>query len=69
MIKSIDTSYYPENLTDESAVNPVDEVYVQGQVSSPYIVKYYNSFVDGLNLNIVMEWCSHGDLNSYLALH
>jgi serine/threonine protein kinase len=38
-----------------------------GMVDSPYIVKYYDSFVsDSIKINIIMEFCEHGDLHSYL---
>lgn len=37
-------------------------------MNSPYIVKYYDSFVqDNTKINIIMEYCEHGDLHSYLA--
>ena len=38
-----------------------------GRVDSPYIVKYYDSFVsEKTKINIIMEFCDHGDLHSYL---
>ena len=44
-----------------------EEIEVQGRCSSPHIVKYYDSFIDNdSNINIVMEYCEHGDLHTYL---
>jgi serine/threonine protein kinase len=38
-----------------------------GRTDSPYIVKYYDSFVSQeTNINIIMEFCEHGDLHSHL---
>jgi NIMA (never in mitosis gene a)-related kinase len=33
-------------------------------MESPYIVGYYESFIDGQKINIVLEYCMMGDLNS-----
>ena len=45
----------------------MNEILVQGLIDSRHIVKYIDSFVDSnATLNIVMEYCSRGDLNSYL---
>lgn len=32
----------------------------------PHIVKLYNSFEDSLNLYIVLEYCSNGNLYTYI---
>jgi NIMA (never in mitosis gene a)-related kinase len=38
-----------------------------GRVDCPNIVKYHDSFVsDDTKINIIMEYCEHGDLHSYL---
>ena len=38
-----------------------------GIVDSPFIVKYYDSFVShNTKINIIMEFCEHGDLHSFL---
>jgi NIMA (never in mitosis gene a)-related kinase len=34
-----------------------------GPLESPYIVGYYDSFIDEQKINIVIEYCSQGDLN------
>ena len=35
-------------------------------MDSPYIVKYFDSFIETDNLNIIMEFCNRGDLQSLL---
>ena len=35
-------------------------------INSNYVVKYYDSFKENENLNIVMEYCDGGDLNDFL---
>ena len=63
VIKTINT----EAMTDLQKNQAFEEINVQGNWNSPYIVKYYDSFVDESNrLNIVMEYWDNGDLHSYL---
>jgi NIMA (never in mitosis gene a)-related kinase len=38
-------------------------------LDSPYIVGYYDSFINDQNINIVIEYCGHGDLNSLVEKH
>ena len=33
------------------------------KLGSPYVIKYYESFTEKDNLNIIMEYCEGGDLN------
>jgi NIMA (never in mitosis gene a)-related kinase len=43
------------------------EINVMARMDSPYIVKYYDSFVqNNRKINIVMEFCEHGDLHKLL---
>jgi len=44
----------------------VHEATILSQINSPYIVKYYDSFTEKNNINIVMEYCENGDLGMYL---
>ena len=37
-------------------------------IKSNYVVKYYESFLEGEDLNIVMEYCDGGDLCKFLSL-
>lgn len=35
-------------------------------LDSPYVVRYYDSFIDESKLNIIMGYCDRGDLQSLL---
>jgi serine/threonine protein kinase len=51
---------------DESLL-ALQEIDLLGSIDSPFIVKYYDSFIsENDNINIVMEYCGHGDLFHYL---
>jgi serine/threonine protein kinase len=63
VIKEIDT----HGMSDSQGLDALEEINILGRVDSPYIVKYYDSFVqDNTKINIIMEFCEHGDLHSYL---
>ena len=38
-----------------------------GELHSQFIVGYYDSFIEGTCINIIMEYCQYGDLQSYLS--
>ena len=42
------------------------EAKILSSIKSKYVVKYYDSFEEKNNLNIVMEYCDGGDLNDYI---
>lgn len=42
------------------------EIELLGELESPYIVAYYDSFIEDNRINIIMEFCQHGDLESFL---
>lgn len=44
----------------------INEVKILAQMNSPYVVHYYDSFIDGDSLQIVMEFCNRGDLQNLL---
>ncbi len=44
----------------------VHEATILSRINSPHIVKYYDSFTEKSNINIIMEYCEHGDLGLYL---
>eukprot|EP00742_Colponemidia_sp_Colp-10_P008403 GILJ01009101.1.p1 GENE.GILJ01009101.1~~GILJ01009101.1.p1 ORF type:complete len:734 (-),score=131.27 GILJ01009101.1:1291-3492(-) len=44
----------------------IQEVNILASLDCPYIVKYFDSFLENDNLNIVMEYCERGDLNGLL---
>jgi NIMA (never in mitosis gene a)-related kinase len=41
-------------------------VHILASLDSPYIVKYYDSFIENKILYIVMEYCEMGDLSKVL---
>jgi serine/threonine protein kinase len=45
----------------EEAIN---EVKLLSSLDSPFVVRYYDSFIDSDSLHIVMEYCNRGDLQS-----
>ena len=55
-----------EGLTDFQINQVYSEVKILSLIKSKYVVKYYESFLEDNNLNIVMEYCDNGDLCSYL---
>lgn len=44
----------------------INEVKLLAQMNSPYVVRYFDSFIDGESLHIVMEYCNRGDLQNLL---
>lgn len=46
-----------------------NEAKILSSLNSPYIVKYFESFVESNNLDIIMEYCDGGDLSHYLNIH
>lgn len=62
VIKQIDVAEVPERVGLEA----MQEVETMGQMDSPFIVGYYDSFIDGQKISIVLEYCPHGDLNSLI---
>jgi len=44
----------------------INEVTILSKLNHPNIVKYHDSFIDKNFLNIIMEYCSGGDLSYVL---
>jgi len=42
------------------------EIELLGELESPFIVGYYDSFIKDTMINIIMEYCSNGDLQSFI---
>ena len=42
------------------------KVNILNKLDNPYVVKYFNSFIENNFLNIIMEYCNGGDLNHYI---
>jgi NIMA (never in mitosis gene a)-related kinase len=47
----------------------VRECQLLAALDSPFIVRYFDSFLEGTDLNIVMEFCEGGDVSQLLAKH
>ena len=62
VLKQIDTSKMSSQMRKEA----VHEATILSKINSPYIVKYYDSFTEKSNINIIMEYCENGDLGLYL---
>ena len=55
---------------DKNQIQEVkNESKILASLNSSFIVKYYESFIDNNNLNIVMEYCDGGDLCNFLNIH
>jgi len=55
---------------DKNQIEEVkNESILLSKIDSHFIVKYYDSFVENNNLNIVMEYCDSGDLAKYLQIN
>jgi serine/threonine protein kinase len=50
-------------LSDESREETLNETHVMRKCDHFNIIKYYDSFIEDNNLNIIMEYCSGGDLS------
>jgi serine/threonine protein kinase len=42
------------------------EIELLAELESPFIVGYLDSFIEDARINIIMEYCSVGDLQSYI---
>ena len=47
-------------------MDALKEIELMGTLDSPYVVGYYDSFIDNLKINLVIEYCPQGDLNAYI---
>ena len=47
----------------QSAIN---EVTILSQLESPFVVHYFDSFISGESLHLVMEYCNKGDLQGLI---
>lgn len=44
----------------------INEVTILSKLDNPFIVKYYDSFIEKNTLNIVMEFCDGGDISGFI---
>ncbi|MBR1472319.1 MAG: protein kinase, partial [Lachnospiraceae bacterium] len=54
------------DLSQEEISNVKLEAKILSSINSKYVVKYYDSFEENNNLNIVMEYCDGGDLGQFI---
>lgn len=70
--RKMDSNVYVMKQIDISKMNSrmkqdaINEGHILSKMNNPYVVKYYDSFIDKNVLCIVMEYCDGGDLSSYL---
>eukprot|EP00292_Cryptomonas_paramecium_P018032 CAMPEP_0113715356 /NCGR_PEP_ID=MMETSP0038_2-20120614/33218_1 /TAXON_ID=2898 /ORGANISM="Cryptomonas paramecium" /LENGTH=102 /DNA_ID=CAMNT_0000642617 /DNA_START=147 /DNA_END=452 /DNA_ORIENTATION=+ /assembly_acc=CAM_ASM_000170 len=57
-VKEIDLSV----VTPEEEESALQEVHLLASFDHPYVIRYYDSFVDDEVLHIVMEFAAHGTL-------
>lgn len=55
-----------QSLSKKCQQESVSEVTILSSLSCPYIVKYYESFVENSILHIIMEYCEKGDLSQLI---
>jgi len=57
---------YTDMMPKKNALQAMEEISILGSLSSPFIVEYIDSFVSATKVNIIMEYCENGDLQTYL---
>ena len=62
MIKVIDTSKLP----DDGLFEALMEIELMQQLDCGAIVRYYDSFIENDDLNLVLEYCAHSDLCQHI---
>ena len=67
--RKIDKNFYVLKIINISQMDrrgqqeSINEVKILASLDSPYIVKYFDSFIENKTLNIIMEFCDKGDLS------
>ena len=62
VIKEIDTAKWPKDI----ALEQMMEIELLAELDCSYVVGYLDSFIKDTKINIVMEYCHNGDLNTYI---
>ena len=57
----------PADQGEASAV--IQEIHILASLEHPFIVRYYDSFIEERKLFLVMEYATHGSLHSVLQRH
>ena len=58
-----------DDMTTSEQREAISECNIMASLKHTHICKYYDSFIDSGLLNIVMEFCPHGDLQQMLSKH
>lgn len=53
-------------LSHKEQQNAINEVTILSQLESPFVVRYFDSFISGESLHLVMEYCNKGDLEGLI---
>ena len=67
--RKVDKNYYVMKMINISQMDrrgqqeSINEVKILASLDFPYIVKYFDSFIENKTLHIVMEYCDKGDLS------
>jgi NIMA (never in mitosis gene a)-related kinase len=57
------------NLSVTEQTDAVKEAQFLSKISSPYVIKYFDSFMDDKNLYIIMEFADKGTLDELVKTH
>lgn len=58
MLKEVDTTL----MSAEEQKSAIFEAKILSKINSEYVCKYFDSFMDEVSINIIMEFCEGGDL-------
>ena len=53
-----------EKVPHDVGLEALKEIEFMQSLDSPYIVGYFESFIENQTINIIIEYCPFGDLNS-----
>lgn len=62
MIKVIDVAIVPEQV----GIEALKEIETMQSLDSPYVIGYYDSFIQDQKINIILQFCPYGDLNGLI---
>ena len=62
VIKVIDVAVVPH----EVGIEALKEIETMQTLDSPYVIGYYDSFIQDQKINIILQFCPYGDLNGLI---
>jgi NIMA (never in mitosis gene a)-related kinase len=62
VLKEVDTTM----MSTEEKRSAICEAKILSKIDSEYVCKYFDSFMDDVSINIIMEFCESGDLQQYI---